>query len=208
MRRAGHDLEVIALRLAVALEDVASWTVGIVPAGAARMGRRGPRRTSRFEGDAGALATPPVVDARTRRSAAREAAGRLAADAVLARDLGLIAGGARPTGGTVTIGLPDLGLVSAVLDRLRSDADLAPHGVRIVVRVGPARPADRVRHEWAERLDLPLDRVAAVRWPLASDPSDVEATVHLVSPGVVARVLGWIDAIGAQVGRRDLRETS
>lgn len=208
MRRAGHDPDVIALRLAVAPEEVTAWIAEVGPVRTARPGRR-PRSTRTVpDGPAGASTTAVAIDAPTRRAAAREVAGRIPTDAGLARDLGLIAGGARPTGATVTIGLADAALASAVLDRLRSDAGLEAHGVRVVLRVGPARSADRARHEWADLLGLPLERVSAVRWPLAAEPDDVEATVHLVAPDVVARVLGWIDAITAGVGDLRLRESS
>lgn len=209
MRRAGHDPEVIALRLAVAPEEVMAWIAEIGPIRTARPGRRvRGARTVPDDGDATVPTTAVVIDGAARRAAAREVAGRIGADAGLARDLGLIAGGARPTGATVAIGLTDVALASAVLGRLRSDAGLEAHGVRVVLRVGPARSADRARHEWAEVLRLPLERTSAVRWPLAADPEDVEATVHLVAPDVVARVLGWIDAITAGAGDLRLRESS
>lgn len=211
MRRAGHDLEVIALRLAVAPDEVERWIADVRPVRARRSVRRGPARPA-AAGAADDVAPAPVPTVRsdgpTRRRAAREAATRLGSDVVLARDLALLAGAARPTGATVAVSLSGLGLAAAVIDRLRIDAGLAAHGVRVVLRVGPARPADRARHEWSDGLGLPLERISAVRWPLASDPEDVEATLHLVDPEVIAHVLGWIDAVATSVTGIGLRRTS
>ena len=211
MRRAGHDLEDIALRLAVAPEAVERWVADVRPVRARRSGRRGPTRPAAAGAAEDVVPAPvPTVrsDGPTRRRAAREAAARLGSDVVLARDLALLAGAARTTGATVAVSLSGLGLAAAVIDRLRTDAGLERHGVRVVLRVGPARPADRARHEWSDGLGLPLERISAVRWPLAADPEDVDATLHLVDAEVIARVLGWIDAVATSVTDIGLRRTS
>lgn len=211
MRRAGHDLEGIALRLAVAPEAVERWVADVRPVRARRSGRRGPTLPAAAGAAEDVVPAPvPTVrsDGPTRRRAAREAAKRIGSDVVLARDLALLAGAARPTGATVAVSLSCLGLAAAVIDRLRTDAGLESHGVRVVLRVGPARPADRARHEWSDGLGLPLERISAVRWPLAADPEDVDATLHLVDAEVIARVLGWIDAVATSVTDISLRRTS
>lgn len=203
MRRAGHEIEVIALRLAADPARVAGWVADVRAPRPRRSARRGaaPTGTSGELGTSGAptadLPSDPssAIDTGMRRRAAREVAHRLTIDAAFARDLGMLAAGARRDGATIAVTLQQGGLAAVLVERLRRDAALEPAGVRVVLRVGPARSADRARHEWSERLGLPLERVAAVRWPLAADPEAVEATLHVVAPDVVARVLGWMDAV-------------
>ena len=213
LRRAGHDPAVIAARLGSTPEEAARWCGDVGPVRRTRPGRRSVAtgHASTGEPDGGSAQDRPPTSAATdhvRSGARRAVAARSAADPAFARDLGLIVGGARPSGATVAVTVTHVALAAAVLDRLRAETGLAAHGLRVVLRVGPARSADRARHEWADRLALPLERVAAVRWPLATDPEDIDATLHLVDPEVVAHLRGWMDAVVDGVDRVPLRESS
>jgi hypothetical protein len=211
MRRAGLELDVIALRLPADERDVAGWIAGIAPVRPRRVGRRRDADTTvtgARDHAAGAVTVPSGGHERGPRRAERAVLTRLATDVAFARDAALIAGSARRLGPTLTMMLDRPELAAAAVARIRSELGLEPHAVRVVVRVGPAHSGDRVRHVWAARLGLPEERVTVVAWPSSDEVDALEATIHIVPPDVVATVLGWIDAVASDASATRLRETS
>jgi hypothetical protein len=200
--RAGLGVEEISARLGVDGLLVQAWTRDVPSPQRRRTGRR-PRGGTAASARAGAHPaagprSPEHVDAPdpvTRRAARDEAATRLPVDPDFAVAVGTLAGAVEIEGAGAILTTTRQALASSVMDHLARFAGLTDAGVRVVLRVGPAVPADRARHEWAAALGVSLDRVATARWPAAVTDEAVEATVRVTDPAVVARLVGWSDAL-------------
>ena len=211
LRRSGLSIPTIADRLDVEELVVRAWTADT------KVRARGGEATTRrvrarpAPAPAGAVGPAPVpapvvpqgtvaaderpaVQARARTEAHREALVRLRSDPGFAGTVGLLAGTALVEPAALSWATNRPPIAARLLEQLRSECDLAPQQVRVVLRIGPGVAGDLVRHDWSRMLELPLERIVHTRWATADSPDALEAMCRITDPQVAATVAGWCDA--------------
>lgn len=202
LRRAGaHTLD-IADELGVEPLHVEAWVADLpVPAGAARARRRRQLRVVDGAGDE-AVSTSSATLRQEWRAAAdlgrTEAVARLRREPGLLSGLGITSGLLEPDPHALVLVGEQLPLLAAAWSWVRATMDVAPGGLRVLVRHEPGTAGDRVAHETATALGIEVTAVATTR-DAARVGRPPLLRLRVSDPALSGRVLGWQRALLAQV---------
>lgn len=204
LRRAGLSFAQIARELDVDALVAQAWVDEVSPVRSASRRLRAVRSTAAQRRDprghdAAEDAEERVRFEQRRSDAAHTAARRLAGDAGFARGLGLVAGIVTTTEHAALITTRDPALAAAGLRWILAETGIDPSRVRVLLRLAPQVAGDAAAHEWAERLDIPSDRVVFTRWRGAPAADSVEATIRFADAGVAGTLAGWREALLGEV---------
>ncbi len=216
LRRAGRSVASIAQALQVDELLVRAW-VADVRGGRSRRGSAatstdgGPTSIPRNAAASARSSQAPTEEVDEHRLAfelaradARDEARRTRlADPDFAAGLGVLVGLAEVDVHAVMITAADTRLVRFALDWLREHADLDPHRVRLVLRIGAAVAGDLAAHRWARELGLPKEGIAIASWRKAPRDDDEQALLRIADPTLSAAIAGWRDALLTPGGEDD-----
>ncbi|MDX1657779.1 MAG: hypothetical protein R3343_03060 [Nitriliruptorales bacterium] len=203
LRRAGMSLAGIAAELDAPPEAVAAWVAAVDPVTSAQ------RRLRSVDG--GRIARPGAVKAaaeaeyaRQRYDAARREARGEVEDSLDGTDprlagLGVVVGAAQVDEHAILIRTTEPSVAVAASRWLQRHLLDGPGRLRVILRVAPQAPGDKVRHAWAELLGVPAERISIARWRNAPDVDSVEATLRVADAAAAGRFAGWRDALLASV---------
>ena len=214
--RAGLSGDEVAAKLEVDELTVRAWT-NDVPVRRRRTSTSRAERTSgqparrpqhRPVGDRQRVGGPdingPAVDvveqarteaaAKARDEAVIQARGRLGTDPAFAAGLGMLAALAQIDEHGITVHTDRRPLAAAAVTWLVRHTEINANQVRVVLTLGTDVAGDLQRHEWANALEVPLERVAHTRRATLGR-SEVEAHVRIPDRAVAATVAAWIDTL-------------